>query len=79
MMAIYLMMRHLDKGENINISEVLNTPGDDEDIVSAADQWIVTLEQTEKDAREMICQLKKMIDFLNFNPPVLHQSYTPDL
>lgn len=45
-MAIYRMMRHLDKGTDFNIAEVLNTPGIDEDIVSAADRWIVTLEQT---------------------------------
>ena len=59
-MAVLRMILHLDKGETDNFRTVLDTPGPDEDIVYATDKWISTLIETEKNAGDIIEQLKKM-------------------
>jgi len=53
MMSILRMLNRLDNGE-MNIREVINTPGEDEDIVCAADCYITALNMAEKDALEMM-------------------------
>lgn len=61
LMAILRMLRHFDYGKPVSIKEALNTPGSGEEIVDATDKWISTLEQTERDALELIKHLEKMI------------------
>lgn len=53
MMSILRMLNHLDQGE-LNISNVIDTPGEEEDIVCAADRYNTALSLAEKDAQEML-------------------------
>ncbi|MDF2908848.1 MAG: hypothetical protein K0R34_4169 [Herbinix sp.] len=53
MMSILRMLNRLDQGDR-NVREVIDTPGDDEDIVCAADRYITALGLAEKDAQEML-------------------------
>ncbi len=59
MMSILRMLSRLDKGE-LNVLEAINTPGEDEDIVCAADRYITALSLAEKDAEEMLGMLAEM-------------------
>jgi len=52
-MSILRMLNRLDNGE-MDIREAINTPGEDEDIVCAADRYITALSIAEKDALKMI-------------------------
>lgn len=56
MMAILRMLNHLDQGD-VNIRESIDTPGDEEDIVCAADRYITALSMAEQDALEMLRML----------------------
>lgn len=53
MMSILRMLTRLDNGE-MNLQEVINTPGEDEDIVCATDRYITALNAAQKDALEML-------------------------
>ncbi len=59
MMSILRMLNRLDNGE-MNIREAINTPGEDEDIVCAADRYMTALSMAEKDALEMMDILDAM-------------------
>jgi DNA-binding transcriptional MerR regulator len=56
MMSILRMLNRLDQGDR-NVREVIDTPGEDEDIVCAADRYITALGLAEKDAQEMLDML----------------------
>ncbi|MBU0491531.1 MAG: MerR family transcriptional regulator [Chloroflexi bacterium] len=60
-MAILRMLLYLDQGSRENLRAVLDTPGPDEDIYSAADQWLSTLVAQEQHAVDTIAQLEEMI------------------
>jgi DNA-binding transcriptional MerR regulator len=60
-MAILRMLLHLDQAQGGNLRRVLDTPGPDEDIYSAADRWLSTLAEQEQRAVEMVSQLEAMI------------------
>ncbi len=60
-MAVLRLMSHLDGGESVNLRQVLDTPADDEEIQSAADQWISTLNAQEERALAIIDLLEAMI------------------
>jgi DNA-binding transcriptional MerR regulator len=59
MMSILRMLNRLDLGDK-NVREVINTPGEEEDIVCAADRYITALSLAEQDAIEMLNMLKAM-------------------
>lgn len=64
MMAILRMMLELDK-ENADIRDlrrILDTPREDEDVFTAADQWLSTLENQEQRALQVIEILVRMIE-----------------
>jgi DNA-binding transcriptional MerR regulator len=63
MMAILRMLKAIDtnSGEP-DIFKIVSTPQPDEDMVYATDRWILTLLETEKDAKELIMQIKRMIN-----------------
>ena len=61
MMSILRMLNRMDQGE-VNIREAIDTPGTEEDIVCAADQYITSLSLAEKDAVEMLIILESMKD-----------------
>lgn len=60
-MSVLRMLTRLDRGE-MDIREVINTPGEDEDIVCAADHYITALNMAKKDAFEMLDILNAMKD-----------------
>ena len=59
MMAILRMLNRLDGGDR-NIRDAINTPGEEEDIVCAADRYITALIMAEKDAEQMLIILSKL-------------------
>jgi hypothetical protein len=61
MMAVLRMLLQLDQGRREGLCEALDTPRPDEDILTAADQWLTTLAEQEQRARDMIAQLEEMI------------------
>jgi DNA-binding transcriptional MerR regulator len=60
-MAILRMLLYLDRTQGANLRQVLDTPGPDEDIYSAADHWLSTLGEQEQRALDIISQLEAMI------------------
>jgi hypothetical protein len=61
MMAILRMLLQLDRGEADDLRKALDTPSADEDVYSAADQWLTTLTDWEQRTNEMIALLEAMI------------------
>ncbi len=51
--SILRLMNHLDKNEAAPVEKILNTPSEQEDIVSVCDRLIISLENTRKDTAEM--------------------------
>ncbi len=60
-MAILRMLRRLDAGERHNLRKALDTPDPHEDVFTAADHWLTTLQSQEQRAKDMIAQLEAMI------------------
>jgi len=60
-MAILRMLLHLDRCGSGDLRQVLDTPRPDEDIYSAADQWLSTLAEHEQRAMDIIAQLGEMM------------------
>jgi DNA-binding transcriptional MerR regulator len=60
-MAILRMLLTLDRGHKKDLRRVLNKPRPDEDVYSAADQWLSTLTEQEERAERMIKQIEAMI------------------
>jgi DNA-binding transcriptional MerR regulator len=58
--SILRLMNHLDKNETAPVEKILNTPSKQEDIVSVCDRLIISLENTRKDAAEMLSLLGAM-------------------
>jgi DNA-binding transcriptional MerR regulator len=56
MMSILRMLNRLDQGDR-NVRMIIDTPGEDEDIVCAADRYITALSLAEQDALEMLDML----------------------
>ena len=61
-MAILRMLKAVDtdSGE-LEILEIVSTSQQDEDMVYATDRWILSLSEIEKDADELIIQIKRMM------------------
>lgn len=58
--SILRMLRALSDDPQANITQVLNTPDNDADIISVCDKLIVSLQEAEKNARIMIEILRDM-------------------
>ena len=61
LMAILRMLIRLDAGQTEGLGEVLDTPRPDEDVFSASDRWLSTLDEHVVRAGEIITQLEEMI------------------
>jgi DNA-binding transcriptional MerR regulator len=61
MMAILRMTSTLDRGEERDLRAVLDTPGPNEFIFSAADSWLTTLRSCEQRAQTVIELLEEML------------------
>ena len=63
MIAILRMVKSVDtNSRETEILKIVSTPQPDEDMIYATDRWILTLSETEKDAKELITQIKRMIN-----------------
>jgi DNA-binding transcriptional MerR regulator len=63
MIAILRMLKSVDaNSRESEILKIVSTPQPDEDMIYATDRWILTLSETEKNARELIRQIKKMMN-----------------
>ena len=60
-MAILRMLTLLDSGQTEGLRDALDTPRADEDIFSASDRWLSTLEEWGQRTEEMITHLERMI------------------
>ena len=60
-MAILRMFIELDKGNTRDLKKTLDTPRADEDIFTAADQWLTTLNEQEKLAQRVIRLIEEII------------------
>lgn len=58
--AILRMFNQISKSPNTDIKEVLNTPRQDEDIISVCDRLLVSLEAAEENACMIMKMLQKM-------------------
>jgi hypothetical protein len=62
-MAILKMLKYIDtNSRETEILKIVSTPQPDEDLVYATDRWILTLSETEKNAKELISQIKRMLN-----------------
>jgi DNA-binding transcriptional MerR regulator len=61
MMAMLRMFLQLDRGETRDLRRALDTPRADEDIYSAADHWLSTLEEQEDLARRAAALLEEIL------------------
>jgi DNA-binding transcriptional MerR regulator len=61
MMAILRMITAFDRGETHDLRSVLDTPGDEEFLFSAADSWLSTLKSCRKRGRLVIEMLEEML------------------
>jgi DNA-binding transcriptional MerR regulator len=59
--AILRMLIQFDHGERDNLLQVLDTPRPDEDVYTAFDRWISTLNEGEQRARQAIVLLEEML------------------
>ncbi|MFQ5616389.1 MAG: MerR family transcriptional regulator, partial [Anaerolineales bacterium] len=60
-MAILRMSLQLDQGRKENLRQVLDTPGPEEDVYSAADRWLSTLAAQAQRAMDLIAHLEAMV------------------
>jgi DNA-binding transcriptional MerR regulator len=65
-MAILRMLLQLQSDPSIDVRQALDTPREDEDVYTAADQWLSTLGEQEGRARQIIARLEELIQ--NANP-----------
>ena len=61
-MAILRMFLELDRGKTRGLKKTLDTPRPDEDIFSAADRWLTTLQEQEKMAWKVMELIKERIN-----------------
>ena len=60
-MAMLRMFIELDGGKTRGLKKVLDTPREDEDIFTAADHWLTTLQGQEKLAKQVIQLIEEII------------------
>ena len=58
--AILRLLRNLDNDNNVDIKHIIDTPKENEDIVSVCDKLLTSLENAEDECNKMIIQIKKM-------------------
>jgi DNA-binding transcriptional MerR regulator len=61
LMSILRMLTQLDQGIHTGLGQVLDTPGPDEDVYTAADRWLTTLLDHHARAEEITRQIEIMI------------------
>nr|WP_320415620.1 MerR family transcriptional regulator [Candidatus Contubernalis alkalaceticus] len=85
--AILRMLNALSNNPRINIREVIDTPKENDDIISACDHLLTSLKNAESNANNMLHQLRKMpgrfrplpsaISRISLSGPVPHNFIEP--
>ncbi|MFC1954716.1 MerR family transcriptional regulator [Chloroflexota bacterium] len=60
-MAILRMLKSIDNSGMDDVYDIVSTNQPDDDMVYATDRWIRSLAEIEKDANELIMQIKRMM------------------
>lgn len=60
-MAILRMVIELDRGKTRGLKETLDTAREDEDIFTAADRWLTTLQEQQKCAERIIALIQELM------------------
>lgn len=68
--AILRMLNELSRNPQANISEVIDTPKETDDIISVCDTLLTSLRHAEENAQNLIAQLKRMKKIQKTNPPL---------
>ena len=74
--SILRMLRALSADPDTDIREAIDTPGEDDDIITVCDKLLTSLSEAEKNARYVAGQIekmKKMKKMKSENPPLAHQ------
>lgn len=58
--AILRLLSNLDHDNNVDIKHIIDTPKENEDIVSVCDKLLTSLEDAKDECNKMIIQIKKM-------------------
>lgn len=61
LMSILRMLNQLNRDQNSDVRQALDTPTADEDVQHATDQWLTTLQAVETRAREIIILLEERL------------------
>lgn len=67
------MFRALSTNPDTDIREAIDTPGEDDDIITACDKLLTSLSEAEKNARFVAGQIEKMKKMKPETPPLAHQ------
>ena len=66
--AILRMLNILSQDPQANIRQVIDTPGEDDDIISVCDKLLTSLQYAEENAKAMLAHLEKMQKQFHTNP-----------
>ncbi len=67
--AILRMLNALSKNPKVNLREIIDTPKENDDIISVCDKLLTSLKYAEENAQNMLIQLEKMKKQFKVNPP----------
>ncbi len=68
--AILRMLNTLSHNPDASIRQAIDTPKENDDIISVCDKLLTSLHYAEKNAQAMLAQLKKMKKQFETNPPI---------
>lgn len=71
--SILRMLQAISADPDIDIREAIDTPREDDDIVTACDKLLTSLSEAENNARSVAGQIEKMKKMKSENPPLAHQ------
>lgn len=68
--AILRMLSALSENPQVNIRKVIDTPKENDDIISVCDKLLTSLQYAEQNAKNMLTHLKKMKKIFTTNPTI---------
>lgn len=71
--SILRMLQAISANPDTDIREAIDTPGKDDDIITACDKLLTSLSEAENNARFVAGQIEKMKKMKSENPPLAHQ------
>ena len=72
--SILRMLKALSVNPDTDIREAIDTPGEDDDIITACDKLLTSLSDAGNNARFVAGQIEKMKKMKSENPPFTHQT-----